>query len=126
MLQVTAALLHAPGPFLKESRKDSAESLCLETAALRYQTSTSPATTVSAVKSASGVVLPMFLGELRLDHEQSLALLRTVCDDALKQLASILYEMRQTKTVLDMRLDRSIGDLLYKILNLIEPITNCT
>ncbi len=67
----------------------------------------------------------MFLGELRLDHEQSLALLRTVCDDALKQLASILYEMRQTKTVLDMRLDRSIGDLLYKVLNLIE-LTNYT
>lgn len=66
----------------------------------------------------------MFLGELQLDHEQSLALLRTVCDDALKQLASILYEMRQTKTVLDMSLDRSVGDLLYKVLNLIEPITN--
>ena len=66
----------------------------------------------------------MFLGELRLDHEQSLALLRTVYDDALKKLASILYEMHQTKTVLDMRLDRSIGDLLYKLLNLIEPTTN--
>ena len=66
----------------------------------------------------------MFLGELRLDREQSLALLRTVCGDALKQVASILYEMRQTKTVLDMMLDRSIGDLLYKVLNLIEPITN--
>ena len=126
VLQVTAALFHAPGPASNESRKDPADSLCLETAALRYQTSTSPATTASALISASGVVPPTFLGELRLDHEQSLALLRTVCDDALKQLASILYEMRQTKTVLDMRLDRSIGDLLYKVLNLIEPITSYT
>ena len=123
-LQITAALFHASGPAWNESRKDPADSLCPETAALRYQTSTSPVTTSSVLTSGSGVLPPMFLGDLRLDREQSLALLRTVCGDALKQLASILYEMRQTKTVLDMMLDRSVGDLLYKLLNLIEPITN--
>ena len=94
VLQVTAALFHVPDPASNESRKDPADSLCLETAALRYQPPTSPAPTASALVSASGVVPPMFLGELRLNHEQSLALLRTVCDDTLKRLAAILYEMR--------------------------------
>lgn len=100
VLQVPSALFQAPDPASNESREDPAD---LENTILCSHTSTSPSTTAPALFSASSVLPPMFLGELMLDHEQSLALLGTVYDDALKQLASILYEMRQTRTVLEMR-----------------------
>ena len=121
VLQATASLFQAPGTALNEPRDNPADSPCRKTTVINYQTN--PATMISASSSTSSMVPPMFLGDLRLDHDQSLALLRTVCYDAFKQLASTLYEMRQIKTVPGTRLETSIGDLLYKLLNLMEPMT---
>lgn len=128
VLQAIAGLVQASGPASNEPLEDPADlgSSCLEAAALRYQPLASPATTASASVPVRTAVPPMFLGELKLDHEQSLALLRTVCYDTLEQLASILYEVRQIKTVLDSRLDSLISDLLYRVLNIMEPMVEFT
>jgi hypothetical protein len=121
VLHATAGLFRAPGPPSNETPRDLARSSYVETTALRCRSQTGPTTTNSASVSASQVVPPMFLGDLRLDHEQSLASLRIVYHGVFKQLASILYEMRRIETGLDARLDSFIGDLLYTVLNLMEP-----
>lgn len=64
---------------------------------------------------------PVFLGDLRLDNQQSATALWVILHSDLKQLASILYEMRRVDCGLETRLEGHIGDLLYKVLNLMEP-----
>lgn len=71
-------------------------------------------------------VPPMFLGDLRLDNQQSATVLRVLCHSNLNQFASILYEMRRVDCSLDMRLENRIGDLLYKVLRLMEPSGSVT
>lgn len=71
-------------------------------------------------------VPPMFLGDLRLDNQQSATVLRVLCHSNPNQFASILYEMRRVDCSLDMRLENCIGDLLYKVLRLMEPSGSVT
>ncbi|KAK3938476.1 hypothetical protein QBC46DRAFT_451180 [Diplogelasinospora grovesii] len=91
-----------------------------ETDGLALQLPRSPATATSANFPGSLVVPPMFLGDFELDPEQSSALLCSMYHEVLRQLASVLYQMRQAETGLDARLDGNVAEILYKVLNLVE------
>lgn len=124
MLMATAELFRLPSPNSAGSADGEASESATSvsgTFAARQLIIAQPLATTTAAPT-SRVIPPMAIGEFRLDHDQSLCLLRSVYHGLLDQLASVLYEMRQDKGDLCSSLGGGIGDVLYRVLSLIESV----
>ncbi|KAH8883274.1 hypothetical protein GQ53DRAFT_752996 [Thozetella sp. PMI_491] len=77
---------------------------------------------LGATSHVMGRVPPMTLGHFRLDQQQSLALLRSVYQNMLNQIAGVLYEMHRMDGDLGGRWTAVVGDLLYSVVNLVEVL----
>lgn len=119
MLEEKSGTSQRPVPTLNDAPGGSATTTHSTTTTLQ-RCDTSKDSANSVPKLPGQQVPPMFFGDLRLDHKQSLCLLHILEHDVLKQLALTLYEIRQIETCVDARLEGFVDNVLCKVLHLME------